>query len=66
MDKAGVKMLINDVENKEELFNIIVSELRSHGIKYRKEKRSKPGQVKEKRAVDSSSCCLSKLLLFSG
>ncbi|KAL1400836.1 hypothetical protein pipiens_007099 [Culex pipiens pipiens] len=39
-------MLINDVENKEELFNIIVSELRSHGIKYRKEKRSKPGQDK--------------------
>lgn len=46
MDKARRKMLINDVENKEELFNIIVSELRSHGIKYRKEKRSKPGQVK--------------------
>lgn len=39
-------MLINDVENKEELFKIIVSELRSHGIKYRKEKRSKPGQDK--------------------
>lgn len=46
MDKARVKMLINDVENKEELYQTIVSELRSHGIKYRKEKRSKPGQDK--------------------
>ncbi|KXJ70972.1 hypothetical protein RP20_CCG021885 [Aedes albopictus] len=46
MDKLRVKMLINDIENKDELFNVIVGELRCHGIKYRKEKRSKPGQDK--------------------
>jgi hypothetical protein len=39
------KMLINDVENKDELFSVIVSELRDHGIKYRKEKKAKTGQV---------------------
>lgn len=38
-------MFINDIENKEELFNVIVGELRGHGIKYRKEKRTKNGQV---------------------
>ncbi|XP_065080869.1 rho GTPase-activating protein 11A-like [Ochlerotatus camptorhynchus] len=46
MDKLGVKMLINDIENKDELFNVIVGELRGHGIKYRKEKRTKNGQDK--------------------
>lgn len=45
MDKLQVKMLINDIENKDELFNVIVGELRCHGIKYRKEKRTKTGQV---------------------
>lgn len=46
MDKLQVKMLINDIENKDELFNVIVGELRCHGIKYRKEKRTKTGQDK--------------------
>ncbi|XP_055616425.1 uncharacterized protein LOC129762303 isoform X2 [Toxorhynchites rutilus septentrionalis] len=46
MDKAGIKMLINDIVNKENLFNVIVNELRSHGIKYRKDKRVKTGQDK--------------------
>ncbi|XP_062536550.1 uncharacterized protein LOC134205365 isoform X2 [Armigeres subalbatus] len=46
MDKVRIKMLINDIENKDELFNVIVGELRCHGIKYRKEKRAKSGQDK--------------------
>ncbi|XP_058813982.1 uncharacterized protein LOC131677908 [Topomyia yanbarensis] len=46
MDKQGTKLFINDIENKEEIFNVIVNELRGHGIKYRKEKRTRTGQEK--------------------
>lgn len=48
MDKARIGTLINDIGNKDELFNVIVSELRGHGIKYRKEKRNKTGQEKSR------------------
>lgn len=37
-------MLINNIENKEEIISLVVNELRSHGIKFRKEKRNKNGQ----------------------
>ncbi|XP_053693936.1 uncharacterized protein LOC128741857 [Sabethes cyaneus] len=46
MNKLGPQMFINDIENKEDITNIILSELREHGIKYRKEKRLKIGQEK--------------------
>ncbi|XP_058055574.1 uncharacterized protein LOC131206984 [Anopheles bellator] len=42
------KVLIFDVENKEELYSVVVSELRRHNIKYRKEKTSKASQDKVK------------------
>ena len=45
------KMYINDIENKDELFSVIVNELRDHGIKYRKEKKSKNGQVSQMSVV---------------
>lgn len=38
-------MLINDIENKENLFALIISELRGQGIKHRKEKRAKNQNV---------------------
>ncbi|XP_055586231.1 uncharacterized protein LOC129738931 [Uranotaenia lowii] len=46
MDKIKSHTLISDVKNKDELFDLIVSELRGHGIKYRKDKRTKSGQDK--------------------
>ncbi|KFB48489.1 AGAP013292-PA-like protein [Anopheles sinensis] len=43
---AGV--LISDLGNKDELYTIVLSELRQHGIKYRKEKGSKGAHEKAK------------------
>lgn len=58
-------MLINDIENKDELFNVIVGELRCHGIKYRKEKRAKSGQVNQFRApIYMVTFFISSLFLF--
>uniref|UniRef100_A0A182FQB1 Uncharacterized protein n=1 Tax=Anopheles albimanus TaxID=7167 RepID=A0A182FQB1_ANOAL len=42
------KVLIFDVENKDELYSALVSELRRHNIKYRKDKISKASQDKGK------------------
>ncbi|XP_058118623.1 uncharacterized protein LOC131284857 [Anopheles ziemanni] len=41
-------VLISDLVNKDELYTIVVSELRQHGIKYRKEKGSKGAHEKAK------------------
>ena len=38
-------MLANDVYNKDELSALVISELKELGVKYRKEKKSKSGQV---------------------
>ncbi|XP_055523946.1 uncharacterized protein LOC129717797 [Wyeomyia smithii] len=48
MDKQRSHIFINEIENKEEIANVIISELREHGIKYRKEKRIKVGQEKNR------------------
>ncbi|XP_053680740.1 uncharacterized protein LOC128731633 [Anopheles nili] len=42
------RVLINDLENKEDLYMVILEELRRGGIKYRKEKNSKASQEKSK------------------
>lgn len=42
-------MLINDVKNREEIHTLVTSELRLLGIKYRKDKKNKNGQVKKKK-----------------
>lgn len=39
-------MLISDVQNKDEITALIITELKDLGVKYRKEKKSKPAQVK--------------------
>lgn len=40
-------MLINDVKNREEIHTLVTSELRLLGIKYRKDKKNKNGQVRK-------------------
>uniref|UniRef100_A0A182PAG8 Rho-GAP domain-containing protein n=1 Tax=Anopheles epiroticus TaxID=199890 RepID=A0A182PAG8_9DIPT len=42
------RVLINDLESKEELYTVLLEELRKSGIKYRKEKNSKAFQEKAK------------------
>uniref|UniRef100_A0A182NFT0 Rho-GAP domain-containing protein n=1 Tax=Anopheles dirus TaxID=7168 RepID=A0A182NFT0_9DIPT len=42
------RVLINDLDNKEELYTVLLEELRKGGIKYRKEKNSKASQDKSK------------------
>uniref|UniRef100_A0A182Q5S1 Rho-GAP domain-containing protein n=1 Tax=Anopheles farauti TaxID=69004 RepID=A0A182Q5S1_9DIPT len=42
------RVLINDLDNKEELYAVLLDELRKSGIKYRKEKNSKASQEKPK------------------
>ncbi|ETN66962.1 hypothetical protein AND_001247 [Anopheles darlingi] len=45
---SSSKVLIFDVENKDELYTALVGELRRHNIKYRKDKISKASQDKGK------------------
>ncbi|XP_052902262.1 uncharacterized protein LOC128309823 [Anopheles moucheti] len=42
------RVLINDLDNKEELYGVLQEELRKNGIKYRKEKPSKASNEKTK------------------
>uniref|UniRef100_A0A182JZJ2 Rho-GAP domain-containing protein n=1 Tax=Anopheles christyi TaxID=43041 RepID=A0A182JZJ2_9DIPT len=42
------RVLINDLESKDELYTVLLEELRRSGIKYRKEKTSKASQDKAK------------------
>ncbi|XP_040161239.1 uncharacterized protein LOC120898865 [Anopheles arabiensis] len=42
------RVLINDLESKDELYTVLLEELRKSGIKYRKEKNSKASQDKAK------------------
>uniref|UniRef100_A0A182J4M5 Uncharacterized protein n=1 Tax=Anopheles atroparvus TaxID=41427 RepID=A0A182J4M5_ANOAO len=48
MASATSGVLISDLSNKEELYSVILEELRKNGIKYRKEKGSKASQDKSK------------------
>lgn len=54
-------MLINDVKNREEIHTLVTSELRLLGIKYRKDKKHKNGQVKKKTNITSKK---KKIVLF--
>lgn len=54
-------MLINDVKNREEIHTLVTSELRLLGIKYRKDKKNKNGQVKN---ITSKKCFIFKKITF--
>lgn len=56
-------MLISDVQNKDEITALIITDLKDLGVKYRKEKKAKTTQVKTRLFVVVIFCtnsCLNR------